>query len=105
MGLLAGAGADFIQTYIFPGGMLPSVTAFEATATKAGLAVTDRLRFGRDYERTLLAWDRAFSGNWSNIRSLGFDERFHRTWRYYLHYCAAGFRTGRLDVVQFTLER
>lgn len=98
-------GADFIQTYIFPGGMLPSVTAFEATATKVGLAVTDRLRFGRDYERTLLAWDRAFSGNWSNIRSLGFDERFHRTWRYYLHYCAAGFRTGRLDVVQFTLER
>ncbi len=98
-------GADFIQTYIFPGGMLPSVTAFETTATKAGLAVTDRLRFGRDYERTLLLWDRAFSGNWPRIRSLGFDERFHRTWRYYLHYCAAGFRTGRLDVVQFTLER
>lgn len=98
-------GADFIQTYIFPGGMLPSVTAFEQAAGKAELSVSDRLRFGRDYERTLLDWDRAFITNWSRIRPLGFDDRFHRMWRYYLHYCAAGFRTGRLDVVQFTLEK
>lgn len=97
--------ADFIQTYIFPGGMLPSITAFEESAGTAGLAVTDRLRFGRDYERTLLVWDRAFTSGWPRIRNLGFDDRFHRTWRYYLHYCAAGFRTGRLDVVQFTLMR
>lgn len=97
--------ADFIQTYIFPGGMLPSVTAFEASATKAKLAVSDCFRFGRDYERTLLAWDRAFIAHWPRIAPMGFDERFFRMWRYYLHYCAAGFRTGRLDVVQFTLAR
>jgi cyclopropane-fatty-acyl-phospholipid synthase len=98
-------GADFIQTYIFPGGFLPSVTAFEKGASESGLAVADSLRFGRDYGRTLLAWDRAFTDNWSKIRPLGFDDRFYRMWRYYLHYCAAGFRSGRLDVVQFTLAR
>lgn len=98
-------GADFIQTYIFPGGFLPSVKAFEKGASESGLAVADSLRFGRDYGRTLLAWDRAFTDNWSKIRPLGFDDRFYRMWRYYLHYCAAGFRSGRLDVVQFTLAR
>jgi len=97
--------ADFIQTYIFPGGMLPSVTAFETCAAKAQLSVSDCFRFGRDYERTLLAWDRAFIAHWQRIVPMGFDERFFRMWRYYLHYCAAGFRTGRLDVVQFTLAR
>ncbi|WP_346892289.1 cyclopropane-fatty-acyl-phospholipid synthase family protein [uncultured Roseibium sp.] len=98
-------GADFIQTYVFPGGFLPSVTAFEKGAGEGGLAMTDSLRFGPDYGRTLLAWDRAFTDNWSKIRHLGFDDRFYRMWRYYLHYCAAGFRSGRLDVVQFTLAR
>jgi len=98
-------GADFIQTYIFPGGFLPSVAAFEAGATEGGLAVRESLRFGADYGRTLLAWDRSFADNWPEIRPLGFDERFYRMWRYYLHYCAAGFRSGRLDVVQFTLAR
>ncbi len=97
--------ADFIQTFIFPGGMLPSVTAFERCARQAGLTVEDRLHFGGDYERTLLAWDRAFDTHWPRIQPLGFDERFRRMWHYYLHYCAAGFRTGRLDVVQFTLGR
>lgn len=97
--------ADFIQTHIFPGGMLPSVTAFESAAKTAGLTVTDRFRFGRDYERTLAAWDRAFTAHWPRIVPMGFDERFFRMWRYYLHYCAAGFRTGRLDVVHFTLQR
>lgn len=97
--------ADFIQTYVFPGGFLPSVTAFEESAAKGGLEVTGSLRFGADYGRTLLAWDRSFTDNWSKIRTLGFDDRFYRMWRYYLHYCAAGFRSGRLDVVQFTLAR
>lgn len=99
------ANAEFIQTYIFPGGMLPSVTAFEQGAQKEGLSVSSRFRFGRDYERTLLAWDRAFTANWASIQPLGFDDRFYRMWRYYLHYCAAGFRRGRLDVVQFELGK
>jgi len=95
--------ADFIQTYIFPGGMLPSVERFEACAKRSGLNVEDVFRFGLDYERTLLMWDKSFTTHWSRIAPLGFDERFFRMWRYYLHYCAAGFRTGRLDVVQFEL--
>ncbi|WP_037067379.1 SAM-dependent methyltransferase [Allorhizobium undicola] len=98
-------GADFIQTYIFPGGMLPSVEKFAASAGESGLRLLDTFRFGRDYERTLLMWDRSFTAQWSHIAPLGFDERFFRMWRYYLHYCAAGFRTGRLDVVQFELGR
>lgn len=97
--------ADFIQAYIFPGGMLPSITAFEATARASELSVEDRFCFGRDYERTLLLWDKAFRENWQRIMPYGFDERFFRMWHYYLQYCAAGFRTGRLDVVQFRLAR
>ncbi len=81
------------------------MAAFEQSARKGRLEVADSLRFGQDYGRTLLAWDRAFADNWSKIRPLGFDDRFYRMWRYYLHYCAAGFRSGRLDVVQFTLAR
>lgn len=98
------AHADFIQTYIFPGGMLPSIERFEACAEKSGLQVRDAFRFGADYERTLLQWDKNFTAHWPTIAPLGFDERFFRMWRYYLHYCAAGFRTQRLDVVQFELQ-
>lgn len=97
--------ADFIQTYIFPGGMLPSVSIFERAAYVAGLSVTDRFRFGKDYDRTLLAWDSAFAASWQQIEPLGFDRRFYRMWRLYLHYCAVGFRTGRVDVVQFRLDK
>ena len=97
--------ADFIQTYIFPGGMLPSVTVFEHAAMAAGLEIGDRFRFGRDYDRTLLAWDSAFTANWQKIEPLGFDRRFYRMWRLYLHYCAVGFRFGRIDVVQFRLDK
>lgn len=96
--------AEFIQTFIFPGGMLPSVTAFRKAAERQGVTVTDALHFGKDYDRTLMLWDRAFIGNWDRIVPLGFDDRFRRMWQYYLHYCAAGFRTGRIDVVQFTLQ-
>lgn len=97
--------ADFIQTYIFPGGMLPSVEAFNEGARRAGLEVGHMLAFGGDYDRTLLAWDHAFVANWPKIETLGFDRRFYRLWRFYLHYCAVGFRTGRIDVVQFRLDR
>lgn len=97
--------ADFIQTYIFPGGMLPSVEAFNDGARRAGLEVGHMLAFGGDYDRTLLAWDHAFVANWPKIETLGFDRRFYRLWRFYLHYCAVGFRAGRIDVVQFRLDR
>lgn len=97
--------ADFIQTYIFSCGMLPSPTAFTAVATERGLAVLDKKFFGTDYDRTLLAWDRAFAAAWHRIEPLGFDARFKRIWHYYLHYCATGFRSGRIDVGQFLLAR
>lgn len=97
--------ADFIQTYIFPGGMLPSPTAFISAAVEQGLTVLDQQFFGPDYQRTLLAWDRAFVAAWHHLEPLGFDARFRRMWRYYLHYCAAGFEAGRIDVGQFLLAR
>ncbi|MBW8300451.1 MAG: cyclopropane-fatty-acyl-phospholipid synthase family protein [Hydrogenophaga sp.] len=97
--------ADFIQTYIFPGGMLPSVEAFNEGARQAGLTVGHMLAFGRDYDRTLIAWDHAFVANWPAIATLGFDRKFYKLWRFYLHYCAVGFRTGRIDVVQFRLDK
>jgi cyclopropane-fatty-acyl-phospholipid synthase len=96
--------ADFIQTYIFPGGMLPSPAAFRSAAAEQGLAVPNETFFGADYDRTLLAWDKAFVEAWHLIEPLGFDARFKRMWRYYFHYCAVGFRSRRIDVGQFLLE-
>ena len=96
-------GTDFIQQYIFPGGMLPSRQAFRAAAQKAGLAVTDEFAFGRDYARTLAEWRAAFERNWPQIAALGFDDSFRRLWRLYLCYCEAGFLAGNIDVVQFEL--
>lgn len=93
--------ADFIQTYIFPGGMLPSQEALSAAASEYDLKLVDSMMFGQDYEKTLLHWDQAFTTQWQHIETLGFDIRFKRMWRYYLHYCAAGFRAGRINVGQF----
>ena len=96
-------GTDFIQQYIFPGGMLPSRQAFRTAAQKAGLAVTDEFAFGHDYARTLAEWRAAFERNWPQIAALGFDDSFRRLWRLYLCYCEAGFLAGNIDVVQFEL--
>jgi cyclopropane-fatty-acyl-phospholipid synthase len=96
-------GTDFIQQYVFPGGMLPSPAAFRRQAHRAGLAVRDEFAFGLDYARTLAAWRERFEQRWPEISALGFDERFRRLWRLYLCYCEAGFRAGSIDVVQFEL--
>lgn len=96
---------DFIQQFIFPGGLLPSVTAFEQEAQRAGLTVEKKMRFGKDYAETLRRWRHAFEQRLDEVRSLGFDERFVRIWRFYLAYCEAAFDTGNTDVVQFTLRR
>ena len=95
---------DFIQQYIFPGGMLPSTPAFEACAGRAGLAVEDRFGFGLDYARTLKAWRESFVANLPRISAQGFDTRFARTWEFYLAYCEAGFAQRNTDVVQFALR-
>lgn len=96
--------ADFIQRYVFPGGMLPSRGALAETFARAGLRITDELAFGRDYARTLVAWRERFDAAWPALLRLGFDERFKRLWQFYLAYCEAGFDSGSVDVVQIRLE-
>ncbi|SFM09516.1 SAM-dependent methyltransferase [Rugamonas rubra] len=96
-------GSDFIQQYIFPGGMLPSPSAFRAQAARHGLQVVDEFRFGPDYAATLLLWREAFKRQHEAIEAQGFDQRFMLTWEFYLAYCEAAFRAGSTDVVQFTL--
>ncbi len=96
---------DFIQQYIFPGGLLPSVSAFEAQAQRAGFSVERRLAFGLDYAETLRRWRLDFMQKEGEVRALGFDARFMRIWQFYLAYCEAAFLHGNTDVVQFTLRR
>ena len=91
-------GADFIQRYIFPGGMLPSPSAMRQQVNNAGLRIDRELSFGRDYARTLEVWRDNFERNWPQIEALGFDQRFKRMWRYYLAYCESGFKAGSIDV-------
>jgi cyclopropane-fatty-acyl-phospholipid synthase len=98
-------GADFIQKYIFPGGMLPSEERLRAATDRAGLAWAGVNRFGVHYADTLAEWGRRFEAAWEDIRRLGFDERFRKLWRFYLSYCEAGFRTARTDVVQLSLAK
>lgn len=95
---------DFIQKYIFPGGMLPSYRALVETFEREGLRVTASYRCGRDYARTLAVWRQRFDAAWPQIRELGFDARFQRMWHFYLAYCEAGFREDSIDVVQIRLE-
>ena len=97
--------ADFIQKYIFPGGMLPSESRLKAETDKAGLAWTGISRFGQDYADTLAQWAERFDARWDDIKGAGFDEKFRKIWRFYLSYCDAGFRTGRTDVVQLGLAK
>ena len=94
---------DFIQQYIFPGGLLPSRSEFKAQAEKAGLVVANELCFGADYAETLRRWRLDFLAKDGPLRQLGFDTRFMRIWEFYLAYCEAAFATGNTDVVQFTL--
>lgn len=96
---------DFIQRYIFPGGMLPSPTALSQEIGGAGLRVTDTFSFGASYATTLACWQERFQQSWPSIRSLGFPSRFKRMWEYYLAYCEAGFRAGVLDVRQLRVEK
>lgn len=100
------ASTDFIQAYIFPGGMLPSPSRFRAAAAGAGLATVSERWFGPDYARTLRLWRARFDAAVADDRlPPGFDERFVAIWRYYLMYCEGGFEGGGLDVGQVVLER
>jgi cyclopropane-fatty-acyl-phospholipid synthase len=99
------SGVDFIQRYIFPGGMLPSEAALAREYERAGLTLAKQEYFGLDYARTLAEWNARFQAKWSEIEPLGFDARFKRMWEFYLAYCEAGFRAGSTNVTQVALVR
>ena len=95
---------DFIQQYIFPGGLLPSPSEFRKAAERSGLRVVNELEFGLDYAETLLRWRQRFLSQEGPVRRLGFDSRFMRIWEFYLAYCEAAFTMGNTNVMQFTLQ-
>jgi cyclopropane-fatty-acyl-phospholipid synthase len=96
----------WIQKYIFPGGLIPSVTAIkDSLARCTRLRISQRTDFGADYARTLQMWRERFCSRRDEVTALGFDEVFIRMWQFYLCYAEAGFRSGYLNVCQLTLER
>ena len=97
--------SDFIQQYIFPGGMLPSPSRLVQEAASQGLALEASHTFGLDYAETLRRWLAAFDARVDDVRAQGFDEGFVRCWRFYLAYCAAGFATATTDVGQYVFVR
>jgi cyclopropane-fatty-acyl-phospholipid synthase len=96
---------DFIQRYIFPGGMLPTVELMRRRADDTGLGFEIVEQFGSSYALTLAEWRRRFEAQWPRIAALGFDERFRRMWRYYLTYCEIGFEQGLIDVGLYRLRK
>ena len=96
---------DFIQRYIFPGGMLPGETVLKEQFAKAGLRHDGVHYFGQDYARTCHEWARTFNDKWDEIQAFGFDEPFKRMWNFYLSYCEAGFLDGRINVGQFSVSK
>jgi cyclopropane-fatty-acyl-phospholipid synthase len=99
------ASTDFIQQYVFPGGMLASPARFRAEVARAGLRVEAELAFGASYAETLRRWRGAFKTRLPEMRALGYEERFLRTWEFYLAYCEAGFASGCTDVHHFEIAR
>jgi len=89
---------DFIQRYIFPGGMLPTMDVIRREAARAGLRLTAHESFGGSYAKTLAEWRGRFMHMWPAIEALGFDLHFKRMWEYYLSYCEVGFQAGAIDV-------
>lgn len=96
---------DFIQAYIFPGGMLPSIERLASEIKRQGLTLTERHLFGISYAKTLQQWRDRFTAAWPQIAKLGFDQRFRRMWLFYLCYCEGGFRSGRINVGHFMLKK
>lgn len=98
-------GVDFIQKYIFPGGMLPSPTALREQVVQSGLAVVKSVEFGKSYSISLRRWHDTFNQKWDHIAEMGFDERFRRMWNFYLTSCASTFESANCDVTQITIKR
>ena len=98
-------GVDFIQKYIFPGGMLPSRSALLSEIEQAGLQFETSLEFGDSYSQTLRRWYDRFNDRWDEVEALGFDDRFRRMWNFYLTSCAGSFQGRNCDVTQITMKR
>ncbi len=96
---------DFIQTYIFPGGMLASPSAFKKLINENDFELVDEFFFGKDYEQTLKLWSESFSASSKKITNFGLSERFQRMWKFYLEYCRAGFKTGEIEVAQYVITK
>lgn len=96
---------DFIQTYIFPGGMLPSIEEMSKVLKSKGLSIEKKQMFGNDYAKTLKMWSKSFENSWENIKKEGFNDAFRRMWRYYLGYCEGGFKSGNINVGQFLIKK
>lgn len=94
------AQPDFIQRYVFPGGMLPTPAILRELGARCGLSLAAERVFAQDYARTLAEWRQRFWQAWDRIAGMGFDTRFRRLWEFYLHYCEAGFRNEYIDVRQ-----
>jgi len=96
---------DFIQKYIFPGGMLPSPSALRTQIDRAGLDLVRSVEFGQSYAKTLRLWHQRFNEKWHEIEAMGFDQRFRNMWNFYLTSCAATFWSGNCDVTQITMKK
>ena len=96
---------DFIQKYIFPGGMLPSPSALRREVERAGMKVLGSVEFGKSYSQTLRRWHDTFNARWAEVSKMGFDDRFRRMWNFYLTSCAGAFEGSNCDVTQITIAR
>lgn len=95
---------DFIQKYIFPGGALPSVNQLQAETIKTGLKIESIEQLNDSYVKTLQEWKYKFNNNWLSIKKIGYDEKFKRTWNYYLSYCEAGFAEKTINVDLYKIK-
>ena len=96
---------DFIQKYIFPGGMLPSPSVLRREVERAGMKVLGSVEFGKSYSQTLRRWHDTFNARWAEVSKMGFDDRFRRMWNFYLTSCAGAFEGSNCDVTQITIAR
>ena len=95
---------DFIQKYIFPGGMLPSLEVLKNIIENTSFRINSINSYSNDYAKTLNIWNKEFNRNWTKIEKLGFDERFKLLWNYYLSYCEGGFLSKNIDLKQINLK-
>ncbi len=96
---------DFIQQYIFPGGMLPTKKQLEISAREVGLKCLELLSFGNSYAKTLNIWNAQFQESWNEVARFGFDKKFKRMWEFYFSYCETGFLSSSTDVSHFLLNK